>query len=223
MMKKRNFTLIELLVVIAIIAILAAMLLPALSRARDVAKKISCASNMKQMGLCVQLYANENDDGVIPVYYAGANDAVFWYGLMPVINKSPLDYKEFDNQGENYRKLLQCPNLLGDDRPMNLGYQMNVNASFQQNFQNPYRKITATKKPSCFVIFFDGSKKSEYGGSPYVDCYSLSRNGVACQLSYARHGKRMNITFLDGHVNNADLTEITQMSTGYDPNFTWRY
>jgi prepilin-type N-terminal cleavage/methylation domain-containing protein len=75
--RKKGFTLIELLVVIAIIAILAAMLLPALSRAKEHAKRANCMSNLKQINLSLQMYAGENNSN-LPV-----GDGGYWAWDIP--------------------------------------------------------------------------------------------------------------------------------------------
>ena len=188
----RAFTLIELLVVIAIIAILAAMLLPALSRAKEKAKATYCLNNLRQWGLATQLFASDHEDLLPPDGTPNGTSVDHgWYNDLPRTLNLPT-YHEMpwrtNASIDVGRSIWICPSNPRRSNTNNLfHYCINehVNDAGTDNGSGKQIRLSKIPKPSYTIWLFDNGKLAGVA----------QQNNVHSNL----HSAGANFTFLDGH------------------------
>ena len=221
-MKRRSaFTLIELLVVIAIIGILAAMLLPALSAAKQRAWKTSCASNLHQVLLAMKMFADDNDE-----LFPESGHTIYWGAIDSATQKASWPEQIMAYAGNT--NIFNCPG--NAQLPLNMqgpfNYFNGCRAAFIVNQTDAPVKNTLILFPSAYVLSGDtcGIPNVTGGGSfnpldadkdDYTQkCVGGPTNGTPYEL-WQVHSRGQNIAFADGHA---------QWYPGYDTNeMTFRY
>ena len=214
-MKRKNFTLLELLLVIAVIAILASMLLPALGKAKSIARQSQCANNLKQIGVAFIMYTEDNS-GWLPVGTGAPAPAGSWcYQLASYLKIDWLANSYWPISGP---PVFYCPaalrcttNSTVQTRELyNLSY--GYNRFFYDTAQGKCRKLATVSRPSSCLL---GADLEYIDVDPYVDGANYS--GYVCavvgnpnslsdwkpQLFAYRHLKKANVLFVDGHISSS--------------------
>jgi prepilin-type processing-associated H-X9-DG protein/prepilin-type N-terminal cleavage/methylation domain-containing protein len=206
---KKNFTLIELLVVIAIIAILAAMLLPALSAARERARTANCVSNLKSLGLASAMYS---DDWKDCTQHSGSGQNIRW---MHLLNPYIPTYKSETEYGILLASL-SCPS----DPDFNLNYKNNPNVGKTNGNDSPSFGLSNLIYTTATRLFTRGQINDPASKVYFTDVYHVgSTEGKALGLTDAcylirskftapRHGSNCNILWADGHVSTVNKSEL---------------
>jgi prepilin-type processing-associated H-X9-DG protein/prepilin-type N-terminal cleavage/methylation domain-containing protein len=213
-MKRRGFTLIELFVVVAIIVTLAALLLPALARAKESARRIQCTSNLRQLGLATQMYWSDYDDQCFRYRGAVTNNGVtYWFGWL---EQGAEAHRAFDaTKGALYPYLQRrgveiCPSLnysLGQfklkAKGAAYGYGYNLHLSTALN-QPPIRVSTLTRLTDT-ALYADAAQINTFQApaspsNPMLEeFYYISTNATEATAHF-RHARKANVIFCDGHV-----------------------
>ena len=232
--KPMGFTLIELLVVIAIIAILAAMLLPALSAARERARSASCINNLKALNLAFWMY--HDDANAMPDYdtsvnagdplYSSTGNHRYWLEyIAPYIEVRDGDKAIYDNLViKGGKTVFTCPTAYADKGTVNFDkwptykYRTNkidMNTHVAQDYATPFPNQPDT------LIFCDGDDDAKQGAAD--DPRGTRRYGDKKLGQGAVHNGYVNVACFDGHVESAKGRSYTNNSldrVGIPTNFT---
>jgi prepilin-type N-terminal cleavage/methylation domain-containing protein/prepilin-type processing-associated H-X9-DG protein len=190
-MRKRAFTLIELLVVISIISILASMLLPALSKAKEKGVTVYCLQNLHQIGLAMDMYGDDNGDK-LPVSYANifSPTAGAWTNYPPPWTFALSSYFA------NNTNVLRCPGFSSAYKQSGYNYFM---GSFAPYFLNDDTPTSVSLRSMATASMYIISGDCNFPSYPINADLNDNNTNVLFALPSPTHNNRVNVLFADWH------------------------